>query len=452
MSTTTVDLVGRVHHPGTRGFDAAVGGFDLSAIPTPDIAVSVTDEAEVAAAVRAAATRGLPVAVRATGHGPVHGVDHGVLIDTRAMSTVTIDPARRSATVGAGVRWQQVLVKCAPFGLIPLCGSAPDVGVASYTLGGGLGPLGRRHGWAADHVRRVRMVTADGEQREITADTDPELFWAVRGGGGNFGVVTELQFDLVAGDSLYGGGLYFPGEAAPELLGAFGPVTATAPDELSLSVAFITFPDLDVIAAPLRGRFVAHLRVTYVGAAEEAERMIAPLRAVAAPLLDTVRPLLITEFGTIHADPTRPQPVSCGGAILPQWDDTAIDAVLGEIGADTPYMLELRHLGGALARRPAEANAVGHREAAYNLFTSAYPGPGFTAAVAMQTELYRQLLPWSRGRSLYNFTANPDGRPADARGAFDEPGLTRLRAVKATCDPENLFRFALAVRPSTVVT
>ncbi len=138
-----------------------------------------------------------------------------------------------------------MLEECAPLGLVPLCGSSPDVGVAAYTLGGGLGPLGRRHGWAADHARRVRLVTADGEAREITADTEPEPFWAVRGGGGNVGVATELEFDLMPGDALYGGGLYLPGDAAPELLAAFGRCTATAPDELTLSVAVLTFPDLD---------------------------------------------------------------------------------------------------------------------------------------------------------------------------------------------------------------
>jgi FAD/FMN-containing dehydrogenase len=405
----------------------------------------VSEEHDVQTAVRFAADRGMPVAVRATGHGPVPGVDDGVLIDTRAMSRVTIDACRRTATAAAGVTWSQVLAKCAPLGLIPLCGSSPDVGVASYTLGGGLSPLGRRHGWAADRVHRIRLVTADGELREVTADTDPDLFWALRGGGGNFGVATELEFDLVPGDSLYGGGLFLPGEAAPELLAAFGRSTAAAPDELSLSVAFLTFPDHDPIPAPLRGRFVAHLRVAYLGTAQEAERLIAPLRAVAAPLVDALRPLPIAEFGTIHGDPTRPQPVSCGGAILPHWDDAAIDVLLAEIGARTPHMLELRHLGGALARPPAVADAVGHRDAGFNIFTSAYPGPGFATATALQTALYRRLLPWSGGRSLYNFTARPDGRPADASCAFDEATLTRLQAVKAAWDPQDLFRFAVTI-------
>jgi FAD/FMN-containing dehydrogenase len=435
-STATLQL----HQPGTPAFAAACAGFDLSAIPAPDVAVSVTDEHDVRAAVRFAAHRGMPVAVRTTGHGPVAGVDHGVLIDTRALSTVTVDPARRTATAAGGVRWAQVLPRTAPFGLIPLCGSSPDVGVAAYSLGGGLSPLGRRHGWAADRVRRIRLVTPDGELREVSADSDAELFWALRGGGG-FGVVTEVEFDLVPGDALYGGGLYLPGAAAPELLAAFGRCTATAPDELSLSVAFITFPDIDAVPARLRGRFVAHLRVTYLGSPAEAERLVAPLRAVAKPLVDTVRPLPIVEFGTIHGDPTHPQPVSCGGAVLPRWDEDAIAVLLAEVGPTTPHMLELRHLGGALARPPAVADAVGHRDAGFNVFTSAYPGPAFAHAAARQTAMYERLLPWSGGRSLYNFTSRPDGRPVDARGAFDDVTLARLRAVKAAYDPQNLFRY-----------
>lgn len=441
-------LTGQVHRPGTPGYDAACAGFDLAAIPSPDLAVSAATEADVAAAVRFAAEHGLPVAVRATGHGPIPGVEHGVLVDTRALSAVTVDPARRTATIGAGVTWTPVLAASAPLGLAPLCGSAPDVGAVSYTLGGGLGPFGRRHGYAADHVRRIRLVTATGELREITADTEPELFWAVRGGGGNFGIVTELELELVPVDGLYGGGLYFPGEAAPELLAAFGSCTATAPDELSVSIAFVTFPDLDAVPAPLRGHFVGHVRVAHLGDPAEAEVLLAPLRAVGTPLADTVRPMPITEIGSIHADPLHPQPVSCGSAVLPAWDEAAIDVLRDTVGATTPHMLELRHLGGALSRPPATPNAVGHRDAAYSVFTSAYPGPGFADAARGQTELYRRLLPWSGGRSLYNFTARPDGRSPDAGMAFDEPDYTRLRHAKAAYDPTNMFRFTVAVAPS----
>ena len=438
-------LADRLHRPGTPGFDVACGGFDLSAIPNPDLVVSVVDEDEVQAAVRFAADRGMPIAVRATGHGPIDGVDGGLLIDTRMMTTTTVDPTRRIGTAAAGATWTPVLAKSALHGLIPVCGSSPDVGVVAYSLGGGLSPLGRRHGWAADRVRRIRLVTADGRARELTETAEPDLFWAVRGGGGNFGVVTEVEFDLFPGTALYAGGLYLPGSAAAELLAAFGQVTATAPDELSLSVAFLSFPDIDQLPASLRGQFIAHLRVTYLGNPEDAEKLIAPLRAVATPLLDTVRHLPINEFGTIHGDPTRPQPVSCGGAILPRWDDGAIAILLAEIGAGSPHMLELRQLGGALARPAAVADAVGHRDASYNIFTSAYPGPAFAHATELQTRMYERLAPFTGGRSIYNFTANPDGRPADAGNAFEPVTLTRLRQVKAAFDPDNLFRFNINV-------
>src|SRR5690349_5878230 len=184
------------HRPGTPEYEAARAGFDLTAIPTPELAVTATGEADVIAAVRYAAERDLPVAVRATGHGPIAGADGGLLIDTCAMNTVRIASAPsdvRTAVLCAGTTWTRVLARSAPLGLAPLCGSAPGVGAVSYSLGGGLGPLGRCHGWAADHVRRLRMVTADGRALEVTADTEPDLLWAVRGGGGNFGVVTELE-------------------------------------------------------------------------------------------------------------------------------------------------------------------------------------------------------------------------------------------------------------------
>jgi hypothetical protein len=432
-----------LHRPGTPGYEAARAGFDLTAIPTPQLAVRATSEADVVAAVRYAAGHDLPVAVRATGHGPVAGVEGGVLIDTRALGSVRVEG--RSATLGAGTTWTPVLARCGPRGLAPLCGSAPDVGAVSYSLGGGLGPLGRRHGWAADHVRRLRLVTADGRAIEVGPETEPDLFWALRGGGGGFGVVTELETGLVRVEQLYGGGLHLPGECAPELLSAFGRATAAAPDVLSLSVAFVTMPELDAVPAQIRGRFVAHLRVAFLGDPQEAEALLAPLRAVAEPLLDTVRPLGIDEIGTIHADPVAPQPVSCGGTVLPAWDDAAVAVLLDGIGARTPHMLELRQLGGALARPPAVPNAVGHRGAAYSVFTSAYPGPGFGVAAELQTALYRRLLPWSGGRSLYNFTAHPDNTPADAGGAFEAPVLDRLQEVKRVWDPADRFRFTVRI-------
>ncbi len=187
--------------------------------------------------------------------------------------------------------------------------------------------------------------------------------------------------------------------------------------------------------------------MAHLGAPAQAEAVLAPLRAIATPLLDTVQTLPVTQIGTIHADPTQPQPVSCGSSVLPRWDDTAINVLLEAITATTPYMLELRHLGGALTRPPAAGNAVGHRDAEFSVFTTAYPGPGFADAAGLQAELHRRLLPWSGGRMLYNFAASPDGQAADARRAFDEPGFTRLASVKTAWDPGNMFRFNVNIPP-----
>ncbi len=441
LASPEAALDGRLYRRGAPEFTQAREGFDLSALPDPDLVVTALTEDDVQAAVQLAAEHHLPVSVRATGHGPVPGVRGGLLIDTRALSAVSVDASACSATAAAGATWAHVLAASAPFGLIPLCGSSPAVGVAAYTQGGGLSPLGRRHGWAADRVHQVRVVTADGQIHTLTSDQDADLFWAVRGGGGNFGVTTELTFGLFPGEALYGGGIYLPGEAAPEMLYAFRDATAAAPDELSLSLAFVTFPDVDALPLALRGRFVTHLRVTFLGTAKQAESLIAPLRAVAAPLLDTVAPLPITQFGTIHGDPTRPQKVSCGSAILAQWEVQATEVLLGEIGPGSPHMLEIRHLGGALARPAAVANAVGHRDAAYNIFTSAYPGPAFDDAATMQEQMYQRLLPWTGGRSIYNFTASPVDSPTDASNAFEPGTFARLQSLKAAWDPHNTFRF-----------
>ena len=341
----------RVHRPGTPGFDAARSGFDLSAIPSPDLVVSAAGEDDVMDAVRLAVDHGFPVAVRATGHGPIPGVDRGLLVDTRAMSTVTVDPGRRTATVGAGTTWTSVLAACAPDGLAPLCGSAPDVGAVSYVLGGGLGVLGRRYGYAADRVRRIRLVTATGEPVRSRRTSDPDLFWAVRGGGGNFGVATELEIDLVPVAALYGGGLFFPGEAAADLLAAFGRCTADAARRAE------PVDRLHHLSRPRRAPAAAPrpVRRSPPGRPPRGTGRGGGAHRAAARGGDAVRWTPSGPCPSPRSAPStpirsRPQPVSCGGAVLPRWDDAAIDVLLSGIGATRPHMLEVRHLGGALAR------------------------------------------------------------------------------------------------------
>jgi hypothetical protein len=209
-----------------------------------------------------------------------------------------------------------VLHEAAPHGLAPLTGSAPQVGVVSYTLGGGLGVLGRRWGFSADHVRRLDVVTADGVLRRGTADEHPDLFWALRGGGGNLGVVTAMQIELVELAQLYGGGLFFPGEDAGAVLSALLTVGHDAPDEVSLSAAVMVFPDLPAVPPPLRGRWCCHVRVSSTGTPSRCEEVIAPVRQAATPLADTVRTMPVTEVGTIHNDPTTARATNSRSLVL----------------------------------------------------------------------------------------------------------------------------------------
>src|SRR4029450_2123648 len=179
------------------------------------------------------------------GHGPVRNAAGSLMITTRRMQGVAIDPDRGIARVQAGVKWRPLLEAAAEYGLTRLCGSSSDVGVVGYTLGGGMGSLGRKHGFAADHVTAVEVVTADGRLHRICADSEPELFWAVRGGKGNLGIVTALEFELVPEASLFGGGIFFTGDDAPALLHRFREWAPTLPEEVCMSIAILRIPDME---------------------------------------------------------------------------------------------------------------------------------------------------------------------------------------------------------------
>src|SRR4051794_30765984 len=225
------------------------------------------------------------------------------------MNDITIDAAGRTARVGAGVLWSEVIAKAAKAGLAPLNGSNPTVGVAGYTLGGGLSPtLGRSHGYAADHVRSLDVVTADGKRRRVDGKSEPDLFWALRGGKGNFGVVTALEFDLFPVSRLYGGGIYFPGERTADVLRAWTAWHPHTPETMTSSFAAMRLPALPEVPEPLREVFSVSLRIAYTGTAHDGEQMIAPLRAVAAPILDTVADMPYTDVAAIHNEPTDPLP------------------------------------------------------------------------------------------------------------------------------------------------
>jgi hypothetical protein len=409
---------GTVHLPGDTAYDTLRTPLNAALTPRPEIVAAPTSAADVQAAVIAARENDLPIAVQATGHGLHRSYVGGLLLNVSGMRSVAVDPERRIARVGAGATWGQVLAAAAPFGLAPLSGSSPSVGVTGFTLGGGVGWLSRKHGFAADSVVRAEVVTAAGQRITASADRHADLFWALRGGGGGFGLVTELEFRLHPVTRVYAGTSYFPRERAAATLAAYRDWVESAPDELSTAIL-------------LTGEALG-IRLMYVGEAAEAERLIEPLRAAAGPaLVDGFR----TEpYAAVAIGGTAPRHLD----LLPRLPDAVLDFLVEAardegLGIST---IELRHWGGAMARPAADAGPVGHRGVPFSVI-----------ADSAEPALADTLRPHATGGSFLNFLADTT-RTASAYTSGDQ---RRLGEVKSTYDPDDVFRLNHRIPPRRIL-
>ncbi|WMX47078.1 FAD-binding oxidoreductase [Streptomyces roseicoloratus] len=424
--------------PGQSADAFDVTGFQTAFPVRPDRVVAATGPDDVRAAVRHAAEHGLTVAVQSTGHGRGGPVEGGLLLDTRRMDEVVVDPVARTARIGAGARWGQVVAAAAPHGLAPLNGSSPGVGVVGYLLGGGLGILGRTYGWAADHVRSLDLVTADGEPRHLTPGD--AAFEALLGGGHGLGVVTAVETALVPVARLYGGSLAFDGAVVDpaRVLRGYTEWAAGLPGTLTSSLAALVHPDVPALPPHLRGRYVLSVRVAFTGDAAEGERLAAPLRALGPALSDSLRELPYTESHTIHADPDFPHAYWGDGILLDAMDEEALAEVLRLTGprADRMAVVQLNHLGGALAAEPAVPNSVPYREAGW-LVRALYPldESGTAPVRELHARVERALAPRTLGRAA-GFVFGDRER---TDGLYDPATAKRLAAVKSELDPASLF-------------
>ena len=439
---------GPVLTPDDHGFATEIATFNLAVTHHPAVAVGATCADDVAAAVAWATRQHLPVAVQATGHGPVRPVDDAVLVTTSRMRTVEVDAAQRTARVGAGARWADVLAEAERHGLTGVAGSSSQVGVVGYCTGGGMGPLGRRHGYGADLVRSLEIVTADGQLRLVDATHEPDLFWAVRGGKGNFGIVTSVEIDLVPVPSLFAGAVFFSGDGAAAVLHSFRTWAPTLPDRASASVALLNLPPLEALPDAVRGRSVAMLRFAVDGTDAEGAALLEPMRGAAEVLLDSVGRIPTTDTDVIHQDPRDPMPVWERGALLADLPAPAVDALVAtaaEGRAPDLAMVELRLMGGALGRPAKVPNAVSGREAAYSVLTLGVLTPGAAQAVQGQGErVHDALSPWSTGTAPINWLG-PTATPAEVAAAWSPEVFQRLREIKRRVDPGNVFRFSHAI-------
>jgi hypothetical protein len=431
---------GDVHIPGEPGYDAERTGFNITVDQRPAAIVVPRHAKEVAATMRFAAAEGLRVAPQRTGHNaaPMGPLEDSILLKTTAMDRVSIDAPARRARVGAGARWEDVVPAASELGLAALHGSTPDVSIAGYSLGGGMGWYARKHGLAANRVRAIEVVTADGEIHCATPDTDPELFWALRGGGGNFGVVTALEFDLLPIESVFAGVLFFPFERASEVLHAWHEWTARVPDEVTSVGRLLQFPPLPEVPEPVRGKSFAVVEAVFICGQEEAEMLLEPLRQL-GPAIDTFMPMPPAGIAELHMDPRDPMPYDTTHALLGELPDEAIDALVAAAGPESGSALvsvELRHTGGALGREAEGAGAVASLPGEFAMFGVGALMPELeTKTEEDLSRVAAALRPYEAGHYLNFVEAHTDG------ASFFPPAVAgRLEAARDTYDPDRLMQ------------
>ncbi|WP_431279047.1 FAD-binding oxidoreductase [Leifsonia poae] len=435
---------GTVYLRGEEGLAAEVACFNPTVIHDPDVVVAAVTENDVAQAVTFAAENGLEVRVQATGHGSELPITDGLIISTRGLDSLSIDPTTALAHIGAGLRWAPIIEASADLGLAPITGSSTSVGAVGYTLGGGLGPLARKYGFTADWVRSFRVVTANAEI--VTADdsTNPELFWALRGGKGGLGVVTEMTLELVPLRTLYAGSLFFEGDAIEPAFRAWIDWSATLSDEATTSIVFLQVPDVEGAPPPLRGRFVLSVRFAYPGSATEGEKLIAPLREAAPVYLDFVGEMPTTAVASIHNDPEVGTPSWVRGLMLDSFDQAAGQAILDLVtpASGSPFVaVEIRQIGGATARDTTDGTSVGGRESRYTLSTIAGDPSTFAElAPARAAEITAALADRVSETTNVNWSVGLIDKAAFEK-TWPPAIFDRLAAARSEWDPRGVFAF-----------
>jgi FAD/FMN-containing dehydrogenase len=434
---------GRVVKPGDSGWEESRQAWNLAADQQP-AAVAFVDSAEdVVKVVSFASEHGLRVTGQGTGHGAsaLGALEETILIKTERMRGIAIDPDVQTARVEAGVLTMELGAAAQEQGLCFPPGSAPDVGVVGFTLGGGLSWLGRRYGFACNRVRAIELVTADGEPRRVNAENDAELFWALRGGGGGYAIVTALELALLPMGDLYAGTLILPAEVGADGVRAWRDWAETVPDEVTSIIRFLRPPPLPDVPEPLRDRPLLTIGAACIGSQADGERLVAPLREIGAPIMDTLGQIPPAALSHIHMDPEQPVPFLAHHALIRELPDDAIDAFVGAAGPEAGSALllaELRQLGGALGRTSGESGALAELDADFVMFglgTPVTPEAGEAINGSLDS-LVAAMEPWTGGGGFLNFAE----RPCDLDAILPPDTCARLRDIKRRVDPNSMIR------------
>jgi hypothetical protein len=436
-------MSGRVSAPGDIDWNEARQAWNVAVDQRP-AAVAIPHSADdVIAIVEFANERGLRVTAQGTGHnaGAFDTLADTILVKTQELRGVEIDAEARVARVAAGTLWIEVTEPASALGLAPLAGSSPDVGVVGYSLGGGASWLARKHGLSSNSVVAIELVTADGELVRADAHNHADLFWALRGGGGNYGVVTHMEIRLYPLTEVYAGMMFWPWERSAEVLKAWAEWTRSAPDEITTSARLMQIPPLPDIPEFLRGRALIVIDGAYVGDETAGAALLQPLRDL-GPEMDTFAMIPPVALSRIHMDPEGPMPaLGGGGQMLSELTEGTVDAFLAAAGpgSGSPLvMAELRHLGGALGTAPEGHGALARFAGEYVVYSVGIPvTPELAAAIPMRIAAIREALaPWDTGSASLNFT----DETVDPARFYGADAYARLRRIKAEVDPERRFR------------
>ena len=436
---TELSIEGRVATPSDPDWDEARAAWNLVADQQPAAVALVESADDIAAVVRFAVANDLRVAGQGTGHGAaaLPPLDDTILLKTERMRQIDIDPATRIARIEAGVLSIEIGEAAISHGLVSMPGSSPDVGVTGFTLGGGMSWLGRRHGFACNRVRAIELVTADGEQRTVDAAHDPDLFWAMRGGGGGYAIVVAIQTELLPIPEIYAGALVFPAEVGADAVRAYRDWSDGVPDEITSIVRFITPPPIPDVPEPIRGRPLLTIDAACIGTQEEGEAAIAPLREIGETIMDTFEWMPSQGLSRIHMDPEHPVPGIGEGGLITGLPDDAIEAfaAVAGPGSGSPMLLtEARHVGGALGRPAENAGALTHLDAGFAMYSVGMPmTPELGEAIkAHLGKIEEAMRPWAAEGGYFNFTE----APCDVDAILPADVCARLREVKRAYDPD----------------
>jgi hypothetical protein len=449
MSELRATVAGRVITPDDDAYESARQVVNGAIDRRPAVIVRVTGPDDVARVIDVAKRTGLPLAVRSGGHsGAGHSaVDGGIVLDVRDMRRLEIDPHGRTAWAETGLTAGEVSTGAAEHGLVIGFGDTGSVGIGGITLGGGVGYLVRKHGLTIDSLLAAEIVTADGELRRVDAGHDDDLFWAIRGGGGNFGVATRFLFRLHELPSIVGGMLILP--ATPETIAGFIAACEAAPEELSAIGNVMNCPPMPFVPEEHHGRLVIMAVLAYAGPTEPGERAIAPFRALAEPIADQVREMPYPELFPPEDESYRPTAVAHTG-FMDRIDLPVAETILAYLEESDASLraAQLRVLGGEMARVPADATAFAHRSRRIMINLAAFY-EGEQDRVERQAWLDRFAAALRQGDSAAYVNFLVDEGEARVRDAYPGPTWERLAAIKARYDPTNLFRLNHNIPPAS---